>query len=60
MPDSYEPATLDVAWAEYRDTHPGRNNPDGYATFRAGFRRGVAQGALLSASTFVHEQGSRS
>lgn len=53
--DSYEPAPLDVAWAEYRDANPQWNNPDGFAAFRAGFRRGVGQGALLTASTFVHD-----
>lgn len=52
--DSYDPAPLDVAWAEYRDANPHLNHPDGYAAFRAGFRRGVGQGALLSATTFVH------
>ena len=52
--DSYEPASLDEAWTDYRTQHPERNNPDGYAAFRAGFRRGVAQGAVICASTFVH------
>lgn len=52
--DSYEPAELSVAWAEYRIANPTRNSPAGYAAFRAGYRRGIAQGALLSASTFVH------
>ena len=52
--DSYEPATLDQAWTEYREANPHRNNPDGYAAFRAGFRRGVGQGALLTSSTMVH------
>lgn len=52
--DSFEPASLDEAWTDYRTKHPERNNPDGYAAFRAGFRRGVAQGALMCASTFVH------
>lgn len=53
-PDSYEPASLDVAWAEYRDANPARNNPDGFAAFRAGYRRGISQGALLASSTSVH------
>lgn len=52
--DSYEPATLDIAWGEYRDAHPEANSPVGRAAFRAGFRRGIGQGALLASSTFVH------
>lgn len=52
--DSYEPAELEVAWSEYRDAHPENNHPERYQAFRAGFRRGVAQGALLASSTFVH------
>lgn len=52
--DSYEPGTLEQAWAEYRTENPQHNNPDGYAAFRAGFRRGVSQGAVLSATTFFH------
>jgi hypothetical protein len=54
IPDSYEPAPLDEAWGEYRDDHPEANNPVGRAAFRAGYRRGISQGALLSAATFVH------
>ncbi|RZT59333.1 hypothetical protein EV140_1938 [Microcella alkaliphila] len=54
QPDSYEPASLDVAWTEYRDANPARNNPDGFAAFRAGYRRGISQGALLASSIVVH------
>ena len=52
--DSYEAAALDVAWAEWRDANPTRNSPAGYEAFRAGYRRGIGQGALLAATTFVH------
>lgn len=52
--DSYEPATLEDAWTEYRDTCPTINSPVGYATFRAGYRRGIAQGGLIASTTFVH------
>lgn len=52
--DSYEPATLEDAWTEYRNAHPQNNSPVGYATFRAGYRRGVAQGAVIASTTFVH------
>ena len=52
--DSFEPGTLDEAWTEYRNAHPENNGPVGYTTFRAGYRRGVTQGALIASTTFVH------
>jgi len=52
--DSYEPAQLEVAWNEYRDAQPENNHPERYQAFRAGYRRGIAQGALLAQTTFVH------
>ncbi|MFN4000882.1 hypothetical protein [Microcella sp.] len=54
MEDSYEPAALKVAWSEYRDANPENNHPERYQAFRAGYRRGIAQGALLALTTFVH------
>lgn len=52
--DSYKPAALEDAWSEYRDANPENNHPERYQAFRAGYRRGIAQGALLASSTFVH------
>lgn len=50
----YEPGTLEEAWGDYRNANPKLNHPQGREIFRAGFRRGIAQGALLASSTFVH------
>lgn len=50
----YDSATLDQAWLEYRTADYTRNNPDSFVAFRAGYRRGVAQGALIASTTFFH------
>lgn len=52
--DSYEPGTLDQAWAEYVAAHPTADAELGFVMYRAGYRRGIAQGALMAASTIVH------
>lgn len=52
--DSYEPGALDEAWTDYRNAHPENRTPVGYGAFRAGYRRGVAQGAVIASTTFVH------
>lgn len=54
IPDSYEPGALDDAWREYRGADPARNNPDAFQAFRAGYRRGIAQGAVIASGMIVH------
>lgn len=56
IPDSYEPASAPDAWREYLAAHPELTGDRDalFVIFRAGHRRGFAQGALVSASTVVH------
>ena len=50
----YEPAILETAWREFQADHIGPTTSSGYIAFRAGYRRGFAQGSLMALTTHFH------